>query len=107
MKPSVVCHEVVYLDIEVLRVSDQVIKKAVLQLVHYRKLSKNYGLVLYVHSKLLRKSRLKSPFLLVPTLWLVAPVYLILILAQADANFRHSERNVKEHLEHTFIIVHS
>lgn len=82
-------------------------KKAGLYLVHYRKLSKNYGFGLYVHSKWLIKSHLKSPHPLVPTLWLVVPVYLILILAQADANLRHGEKNVKEHLTHTFVIVHS
>lgn len=94
------CHEVVYLDLEVVHVSE-VVKKAGLQLVSYRKLSKNYSLVLYVHSKLLTKSCLQLPHTLVPTLWLVVPLYLILILAQADAHFRHSERNAKEHLTHT------
>lgn len=102
MKPSVMCCEVVYLDLEVVRVSE-VVKKAGLHLVSYRELSKNYGLVLYVHSKLLTKSCLQSHRTLVPTLWLVVPLYLylILILAQADAHFRHSERNAKEHLGHT------
>jgi len=42
-----------------------------------------------------------------PALWLVVPAYLILILAQADANFRHGERNIAERLGHTFVIAHS
>ena len=58
MKPSIACHEVMYLHLEVVCVSDQVVKKAGLHLVHCRKLSNNYDLVLYVHSKLLAECRL-------------------------------------------------
>lgn len=60
-----------------------------------------------MQSNLLTKSHVKSPCPLVPALWLVVPICLILIRAQADTSFRHGERSIKEHLEHTFITVHS
>lgn len=61
----------------------------------------------HVHSKLFNKSCLQSLCPLVPTLWIILPVYLILVLVQDDANFRYGERNVKEHLRHTFVTAHS